>query len=92
MMQIMIVKMTMMVFSIIATFLSFVFMLSPPLFSKFEEFAALEFGDNVSFTTVLEGRINFLDDWLHKHRMFIGPLLIFLSGWNTLEVFFLFFQ
>jgi hypothetical protein len=64
-------------------------MLSPKLFSEIEEFLSLEFGGGDKYVTVLEGEINFLNDWLHKNRFIAGSLFSFLAAWNTRNTFFL---
>ena len=87
-MLLLIFKAFIIVFSSIATFLSLVFMLSPELFSKIEEVLGMEFGGSSSFATVLEGRINFLNDWLFRNRILIGPLFALLGAMNTRNAFF----
>jgi len=76
------------VFSTLATFLSLVFMLFPSFFSKIEEFLGMEFGGSAAFVTVLEGRINFLNDWVSRNRAFFGPLFAILGAINIRNAFF----
>jgi len=87
-MPLLIFKAFLMVFSSLATFLSLVFMLSPSFFSKIEEFLGMEFGGSAAFATVLEGRINFLNDWVCRNRVLFGPLFAVLGALNTRNAFF----
>lgn len=75
-------KVLLVIFSGLACGLSLVFMLSPGLFAKIEEFLGLEFGGE-QFITVLEGRISFLNDWINKNRVVFGPILAVLAAINT---------
>jgi hypothetical protein len=77
------------VFSGVATFLSLLFMLSPSSFRVLEEMMGLEIGWEATFTTVLEGRITVINDWLYKNHVFFGPLLALIAAWNTRNAFFL---
>ena len=79
-------KLLLIVFSGIATFLSLVFVISPHLFSRIEEFLGLELGG--AFVTVLEGKINFVNDWVYKNRLFFGSLFAILAALNTRNAFF----
>ncbi len=71
------------VFSAAATVLSLIFMLSPSLYQQIEEFLGFELGGGSSFNTILEGKINFINDWIFKNRAFFGPLFAVLAAWNT---------
>jgi hypothetical protein len=82
-MDLMTFKLILFVFSFFATVLSLIFMLSPRLFSQVEELLGLEFGTSTDFATVLEGRINIINDWVFKHRLIIGPILSILAALNT---------
>ena len=86
-MAIMIFKVLLIVFSAAATTLSVIFMLSPSLFRAIEEFLGLEFGAG-SYVTILEGKINFLNDWIGRNRVFFGPLFAILAALNTRNAFF----
>lgn len=79
----MVFKHLMIVFSAAATVLSLIFMLSPELYRRIEEFLGFEFGGGSGFVTLLEGRINFLNDWIFQNRVFFGPLFAVLAAWNT---------
>ena len=63
-------------------------MLSPSFFSRIEEFLGMEFGGSAAFATVLEGRINFLNDWVCRNRAFFGPFFAVLGAINTRNAFF----
>lgn len=76
-------KVTLIVFSALACGLSLIFMLSPGLFSKIEEVLGFEFGSSQQFVTVLEGRINFLNDWIARNRVILGPVLVIIAAINT---------
>ena len=82
-------KIFLIVFSGIATFLSVIFMLSPELFSKIEETLGMEFGAGATYATILEGKINFLNDWVYGNRFIFGPLLAILAAINTRNAFFI---
>ena len=84
----MIIKVFLIVFSALSTFLSLVFMLSPEYFRKIEEFLGLELGGSSSFATVLEGKINFINDWAYDNRFVLGPLFSVIAAWNTRNAFF----
>ena len=84
----MIFKMFLIVFNVAATFLSLVFMLSPELFRAIEEFLGFEFGGNTSFATILEGKINFVNDWIYDNRTFFGPMFALIAALNTRNAFF----
>ena len=86
---IILIKIFLVIFSSLASFLSLVFMISPTAFSKIEEYVSLEFGGSADFVTVLEGKINFLNDWVFDNRAFFGPLLAILAALNTRSAFFL---
>jgi hypothetical protein len=77
------------IFSILATGLSLLFMLSPGSFRVLEEMMGLEIGWETSVTTVLEGRINIVNDWLYRNHVFFGPLLALIAAWNTRNAFFM---
>jgi hypothetical protein len=82
-------KTLMTIFSGLATFLSLVFMAFPPLFGQIEEFVSLQFGGERKIVSLVEGEINFLDDWLKRNRLFFGPLFSVLAALNTRNIFFL---
>lgn len=77
------------VFSGLASFLGLVFMLSPTTFSKIEEALGIEIGGTRMLVSVLEGKINFINDWCYKNHVFCGPALAVLAAWNTRSAFFL---
>ncbi|MFA5039630.1 MAG: hypothetical protein WC732_08135 [Candidatus Omnitrophota bacterium] len=81
-MELLIFKLLLIVFSAFATVMSLVFMLSPKLFSRIEEALGMEFGAS-AYVTILEGRINFLNDWVYRNHILFGPLLAVLAAWNT---------
>ena len=86
----MFIKTALIVFSSLATFLSLIFMLFPEEFRKIEEFLGLEFGGgSADFSTILEGKINLINDWVYKNRLLFGPLLAVLAAINTRSAFFL---
>ncbi|MBI5873173.1 MAG: hypothetical protein HZB36_03410 [Candidatus Omnitrophica bacterium] len=79
----MIFKDLLIVFSAAATVLSLIFMLSTELYRRIEEFLGFEFGAGAGFATLLEGKVNFLNDWVYQNRVFFGPLFAILAAWNT---------
>jgi hypothetical protein len=90
-MAMIITKTMLVVFSGIATCLSLIFMLFPDLFTRIEEFLGFEFGGGGgSFSTLLEGKINFVNDWVYAHRVLCGPFLTVVAAINTRNSFLLF--
>lgn len=85
---IIVIKIFLVIFSSLASFLSLVLMASPTVFLKIEEYLSLEFGGSADFVTVLEGKINFLNDWVLDNRIFFGPFLAILAALNTRSAFF----
>ncbi len=86
----MFIKTALIVFSSLATFLSLVFMLFPDQFRRIEELLGLEFGGGTAdFSTILEGKINLVNDWVYKNRLLFGPLFVILAALNTRSAFFL---
>lgn len=81
-MALLIFKALLVVFSAAATALSLIFMLSPQLFSRIEEFLGLELGAS-AYVTILEGKINFFNDWVSRNRVIFGPLLAIVAAINT---------
>ncbi len=75
------------VFSFLTTLLSLVFIFSPDLFSKIEEYLGMEFGGDPTFNSAIEGKVNLLHDWVSDHRAFFGPLFVVTSAINTKNVF-----
>ncbi len=83
-------KILIVVFSALASLLSLIFMLNPKLFRKIEEFLGMEFGNSgESFATVLEGKINFVNDWVFNNRIIFGPLFALVAAINTRNLFFI---
>ncbi|MFH1692107.1 MAG: hypothetical protein ABIC68_06050 [Candidatus Omnitrophota bacterium] len=76
-------KVLLIVFSALACGLSLIFMLSADMFSKIEEFLGFEFGGSRQLVTVLEGRINLVNDWVARNRVVLGPVLAVLAAINT---------
>ena len=73
----------------LATFVSVVFMMSPSRFAQLEEFLTLQFGGEVRIVSIIEGEVNFLNDWIKRNRIFFGPLFSVLAALNTRNAFFL---
>lgn len=76
-------KLSLIVFSAFATVLSVIFMLSLDLFRRIEEFLGMEFGGSAGFATVLEGKVDFVNDWVYRNHIFFGPLFAILAALNT---------
>ncbi len=76
-------KVLLIVFSALACGLSVIFMFSAQLFSRIEEFLGFEFGSGQQFITVLEGKINFLNDWINRNRIIFGPIMAVMAAINT---------
>ena len=62
--------------------LSLIFLLFPDLYLRIEEIVDLELISETDFFTTLEGKINFLNDWIFKNRIFFGILFVLLSFYN----------
>ena len=62
--------------------LSLIFLLFPDLYSHIEEVVNSEVLESTDFFTVLEGKINFLNDWIFKNRLIFGSLFVLLSLYN----------
>jgi hypothetical protein len=77
------------VFSGSASFLCLIFMLSPTTFSRIEDALGIEIGGTRIMVSVLEGKINFINDWCYKNHVLCGPVLAVLAAWNTRSAFFL---
>jgi hypothetical protein len=82
-------KVFLVVFSGIATLLSLLFMLCPSGFRALEEMMGLEIGWQTTVTTVLEGRINLINDWVYKNHFLFGPLLALIAAFNTRSAYFM---
>ncbi len=76
------------VFSGLATALSLIFMLWPSVFKEIEELLGLEIGAEVAFSTVLEGRIMVLHNWVYQNHAFFGPAMALVAAWNTRNAYF----
>jgi len=76
-------KVSLIVFSALATVLSVIFMLAPGLFNRIEEFLGMEVGGSAVFLTVLEGRVMFVHSWVFNNRLVFGPILSLLAAINT---------
>ncbi|MDD5352846.1 MAG: hypothetical protein PHS93_06755 [Candidatus Omnitrophica bacterium] len=72
-----------------ALIFSLIFLLSLELYLRLEEIANTELGLTAVFLTVLEEKINFLNDWIFKHRLACGILFVLLSLHNIKSLIFL---
>jgi len=65
-------------------FCSLIFLLFPDLYLRIEAAMNLEMlvSSAPSFLPVVEGKINFLNDWIFSNRMFFGTLFVLLSIYN----------
>jgi len=63
-------------------FLSLVLFISPNLYLRIEEILNFEIIPQAQFITVLEGKIDFINQFIIRNRLFFGPLFIFLSIYN----------
>ena len=82
-------KILLIFFSAFSAYLSFIFLISPKKFKKIEKFMEQEFGGGSAYVTVLEGEIDFLNEWVFSNRYFFGPLFVILAVLNTWNAFFL---
>ena len=70
-------------------FLSLVLFISPNLYLKIEETLNFDLIPSAQFITILEGRIDFFNDYIIRYRIFFGPLFIILSIYNLKSLLFL---
>ncbi len=82
------IKVTLVVFSGVATLLCLVFMLAMPVFRKIEEILGMQFGSKSTFSSALEGNIDVINDWVYKNHVVFGPIFAVLSAMNTRNAFF----
>ncbi|MDD5292218.1 MAG: hypothetical protein PHY46_03440 [Candidatus Omnitrophica bacterium] len=61
---------------------SVIFMFLPRLYSRLEEILNMDLLPQTVWFTVLEGRINFINDWIIKNRIVFGVLFISSSIYN----------
>lgn len=63
-------------------FFSLIFLLFPDLYFSIEEMFDADIVPTVKFLTVVEGEVNFLNDWIIRHRLVFGTLFVLLSLYN----------
>ena len=63
-------------------FFSLIFLLFPDLYIRIEDSVNMEIFESTTFLTALEGKINFLNDWIFQNRLVFGTLFVFLSFYN----------
>lgn len=83
-----ILKTFLIIFSALATGLSLLFMLYPIKFRMLEELLGMEIGWEASVSTILEGKITVINDWIYRNHVAFGPLLAIIAAWNTRSFFF----
>ena len=68
--------------SFVTLLLSLIFLLFPRLYFRIEEIVDAEILPTTEFFTALEGRINFINDWVFKNRVVFGVLFVSCSMYN----------
>jgi multisubunit Na+/H+ antiporter MnhG subunit len=63
-------------------FFSLIFLLFPDLYFRIEDAVGRDLFGSTTFLTALEGRVNFLNDWIFKYRLLFGTLFVLLSLYN----------
>ena len=63
-------------------FLSLVLFISPQMYLRIEETLNFDIIPQAQFITVLEGKIDFMNDFIIRNRFFFGPLFAILSIYN----------
>ena len=63
-------------------FFSLIFLLFPDLYVRIENTVNMELFESTTFLTALEGKIDFLNDWIFKNRIIFGILFVLLSLYN----------
>ena len=63
-------------------FFSLIFLLFPDLYIRIEEAVNMDLMKSTTFFTVLEGKIDVINDWIFKNRIFFGVLFVTLSIYN----------
>lgn len=63
-------------------FFSLIFLLFPDLYFSIEDMFDANVVPSAKFLTTVEGEINFLNDWIIKHRLIFGTLFVLLSLYN----------
>jgi hypothetical protein len=81
-MDISIVKYILLGDSFITLTLSLIFLLSPKIYLRLEEILSIEIFPETVWLTVLEGKINFINDWIFQNRVVFGTLFVFVSLYN----------
>ena len=62
--------------------LSIIFLLFPNLYMRIESTLNSDLLQGAQFFTSLEGKIDFLNDWIIQNRMIFGTLFVLLSLYN----------
>jgi len=70
-------------------FLSLILFISPQLYLRLEETLNFNILPSAQFVTVLEGKIDFFNDYIIKYRIIFGPLFTILSIYNFKTLLFL---
>ena len=63
-------------------FFSLIFLLFPDFYIRIENTVSMELFESNTFFTGLEGKINFLNDWIFANRLIFGILFVALSIYN----------
>ena len=80
------------VFSLLSAILSLVLIYSREVFMHIEERLGFEIISARQFSLLLEGQVNFVNDWVIKNRLIFGPIFFVLAINNAWRVYFIIFD
>ena len=78
-----IVKIALLVASLTTFVLSLIFLFSPELYFRLEDRLNSDIISRVEFLTVVEGKVNVINDWIFENRIIFGTLFVLLSLYNV---------
>lgn len=77
-----VVKIVLLVASLVTAILSLIFLFSPELYVRLEERLNSDVIGRVEFLTVVEGKVDVINDWIFENRIIFGTLFVLLSLYN----------
>jgi hypothetical protein len=72
--------------SLASFIISLIYIFSPTTYSRLEEILSIDLGSVATILSVLEGEINFIEDWIYERRFFFGSVLAILSLNNCINL------
>jgi len=85
-----IIKIVLLVASLFTFIFSLIFLFLPDLYLRMEALLNKDVIQSVEMVTALEGKIDFVNDWLFENRVISGTLFVLLSLYNIKSLFFLY--